>query len=62
MQTQPGIVTRKRYLDREIDHHDYYAQFTTDETRGIVERTFGRETLAAALRQDRHLNSIDLRS
>ena len=56
------MTTRSAYLRSEITHADYYAQFVTEETRSVIERTFGKETLAAALRQDRHLNSIDMRS
>lgn len=62
MQTQTTIATRQQYLAGEISHHDYYSQFVTEDTRSLVERTFGASTLRAALHQDQHLNSIDLRS
>ena len=57
-----AIASRQQYLNKEISHRDYYRQFVNEELIEKVERTFGIETLNAALHQDEHLNSIGLRS
>lgn len=57
-----AIASRQQYLNKEINHRDYYRQFVNEELIEKVERTFGIETLNAALHQDEHLNSIGLHS
>lgn len=73
-QTSDEIFTRAQYLQARqgIDdprladraaataHRRYYAQFVTEDTCSYVEAHLGRTRLAAALRQDQHLNSIAL--
>lgn len=60
MTQNTAIRTRKQYMDREISHQDYYAQFATEETLRSVEQTFGLETLRTELAKDLHLNGIPL--
>jgi hypothetical protein len=50
--------TRKQYMERECTHREYYAQFVTDTTRGMVARLIGVERLREST--DEHLNDIPL--
>lgn len=49
------MITRKQYLsDSSNLHHDYYAQFVTEETKSFVLTRIGMEKLLAS--KDGHLN------
>lgn len=55
------IFTRNEYVrEGAITHHDYFAQFVTEDTIRHVLLWFTPEILADALAADEHLNSIPL--
>lgn len=51
--------TRKQYLNDEVDHQTYYAQFATPAVIGLVGQVIGRDRILAS--EDPHLNDIPLR-
>ena len=51
------MITRKEYMsDSSNLHHDYYAQFVTEETKSFVLTRIGMNKLLAS--KDGHLNDI----
>ena len=62
------MITRKQYLNNTKLHNEYYAQFVTEELKGLVLRrfssvedeSFGIEKLCAAYEEDTDLNNIAL--
>jgi hypothetical protein len=55
------MITRKQYLNKEVTHRQYYAQFVTPRIKQEVAKRFGVEKLAKAFAVDENLNNIDLR-
>jgi len=55
------MYNRKQYVAQKVDHETYYSQFVTHQTRAAVIRAFGRNRLAQALAEDKHLNNVPLR-
>lgn len=53
------MYTRKQYLNHEVTHQEYYAQFATPATRRLV-ANFLPTNAAELLAQDEHLNNIPL--
>lgn len=55
------MFTRKQYLANECTHREYYGQFVTDEIKQAVLRTFSKEELVQAFKDDEHFNNLPLR-
>lgn len=53
------MITRKQYMDKEVTHREYYAQFVTPGIKQIVKRRFGLNVLLET-RDQENLNSIPL--
>lgn len=53
------VYTREEYMKDKCTHREYYAQFVTDEIKGIVKATIGESRLLAS--KDEHLNDIPLK-
>jgi hypothetical protein len=49
---------RQQYMDHEVTHRQYYAQFVTPEIKTIVLDRFGLQRLLRS--HDEHLNDIPL--
>ena len=52
--------TRKQYMDYEVSHQEYYAQFVTESTRRYVFSEFSAEELKQAFAEDEHLNNLKI--
>ena len=50
--------TRKQYMDGEVSHEDYFAQFVTDRIRNVVLLYIGKGAIRESL--DEHFNDIPL--
>lgn len=55
------MFSRKDYLAGTVSFADYYEQFVTERIIQHVVSRFGLEKLAAAYKEDEHLNNIPLR-
>lgn len=53
------MKTRKEYLDGEVTHRDYYAQFVNAQTIAYVVQRIGGEAIDQST--DPHMNDIPLR-
>lgn len=51
-------ITRKQYLDMECTHREYYAQFVTPHTMGVVVDFIGADKIMNST--DEHMNDIPL--
>lgn len=54
------MFTRKQYLANECTHREYYGQFVTNEIKQAVLRTFSKEELVQAFKDDEHFNNLSL--
>lgn len=54
----PKLFTRAQYMNRECTHRQYYGQFVTENTRALVGRVIGLQSLR--LSKDEHFNDIPL--
>ena len=52
------MITRKQYLDQEVTHREYYAQFVTNGIKSIVSSYIGKDKIRGS--HDEHLNDIPL--
>lgn len=52
------VFTREQYMNNEVSHHKYYAQFVTPRTLEQVRNTIGLEALRAS--EDGHFNDVKL--
>lgn len=53
--------TRKQYMNKECTHHEFYAQFVTDETNRFILNSLTVEQIKSALDSgDEHLNEIKI--
>ena len=55
------IKTRKQYMNKEVSHHDYHAQFATEATRKFILNALTPEQIYKALKSGyEHLNQIKI--
>jgi hypothetical protein len=54
------MPTRQQYIDGDVSHEDYYAQFCTEWGQRLVVATIGEERLRSEFAKDEHLNGIPL--
>lgn len=54
------MITRKAYMNGEVTHNEYYAQFCHQYIIDYVVNTFGAEKLKKAYSEDTNLNNIPL--
>ena len=52
------MKTRKQYMNNEINHHDYYSQFITEDVKKHLEMNIGKEKILKS--KDEHFNDIKL--
>lgn len=53
-----ALFTRKQYMDNEVDHQTYYAQFATPPVVNFVRSMIGEAAIRAST--DEHFNDIPL--
>ena len=53
------MYTRNQYMNHEISHREYYAQFVNEQVKNLVIRFIGKERLLKS--KDEHLNDIPLK-
>jgi len=52
--------TRKEYINKEVSHDDYYAQFVTERVIAKVSYWIGINQIIKAYQTDPHFNNIPL--
>lgn len=53
------MFTRSQYLNKEVTHNEYYAQFVTEGVINIVTRCIGKEAIINST--DEYYNDIPLK-
>jgi hypothetical protein len=55
------MKTREQYLNKEVSHHDFFAQFVTERTKAYILKSLKVEDIKRALENgDKHLNEIKI--
>ena len=54
------MKTKKQYLNREVTHREYHAQFVTNRMKSVVKQKFGVQKLKDCINKDKYLNNIPL--
>jgi hypothetical protein len=55
------MFTRTQYLNKEVSHDEYYAQFVTEHIKNIVLRNWSKATLQIAYAENEHFSVIPIK-